>query len=161
MKQLSNIVESIEKVISIILIAAIMIILFLAVIYRYFLKDPIFWANEASIFMMAWLTFLGGSLSLKYRSQAAITMLVNRLSKKNQHILNIVTHIIILIFIGILLYYSYSWVLNLSDIKSSSMRIPMWIPYLSVPVGLTFAFIHILDQLIDFFKVNRQGRGTV
>ncbi|WP_068672092.1 TRAP transporter small permease [Oceanobacillus sp. Castelsardo] len=161
MKKVSDFIESIEKAISVVLIAAITLILFFAVIYRYFLKDPIFWANEASIFMLAWLTFLGGSLGLKYRSQASITFLVNRLSEKNKRIMSIVTHIIILVFLGILLYLSYEWVFSLSDIKSSSMRIPMWIPYLSVPVGLTFAFIHLLDQLIDYFKADRQGGGSV
>lgn len=161
MKTISNIIESIEKVISMILIVAITVVLFCNVIYRYFLNDPIYWANEASIFMMAWLTFLGGSLGLKYKSQASITFLVERLAGKSKRIMSIITHIIILIFIAYLLYISYDWIFSLSSTKSSSMRIPMWIPYLSVPVGLTFAFIHLLDQLIDYIKDDRQGRESV
>ncbi|MEI3606004.1 TRAP transporter small permease [Pseudogracilibacillus sp. SE30717A] len=161
MKAISNIIESIEKILSIILIIAITLILFVNVIYRYFLHDPIYWANEASIFMMAWATFLGGSLGLKYKTQASITFLVGRLSEERKRIMNIATHIIILIFLAILLYISYDWIFSLSNTKSSSMRIPMWIPYLSVPVGLTFAFIHLLDQLIDFIKDGRQGGESV
>ena len=161
MKTISNIIESIEKVISMILIVAITVVLFCNVIYRYFLNDPIYWANEASIFMMAWLTFLGGSLGLKYKSQASITFLVERLAGKSKRVMSIITHIIILIFIAYLLYISYDWIFSLSSTKSSSMRIPMWIPYLSVPVGLTFAFIHLLDQLIDYIKDDRQGRESV
>lgn len=157
MKTISNIIESIEKLLSIVLIIAITLILFINVIYRYFLNDPIYWASEASIFMMAWLTFLGGSLGLKYKTQASITFAVERLSEKNKRIISIVTHIIILIFMVILIYISYDWIFSLSSTKSSSMRIPMWVPYLSVPVGLTFAFIHLLDQLIDFIKDSRQG----
>src|SRR5690625_2486380 len=161
MKTISNIIEKIEKGISVVLIVAITLVLFCNVIYRYFLNDPIFWANEASIFMMAWLTFLGGSLGLKYRSQASITFLVGRITGKNKRVISIITHIIILIFIVYLLYISYDWIFSLSSTKSSAMRIPMWIPYLSVPVGLTFAFIHLLDQLIDFFKDDRQGGESV
>jgi len=161
MKTISNIIESIEKVISMILIVTITVVLFCNVIYRYFLNDPIYWANEASIFMMAWLTFLGGSLGLKYKSQASITFLVERLAGKSKRVMSIITHIIILIFIAYLLYISYDWIFSLSSTKSSSMRIPMWIPYLSVPVGLTFAFIHLLDQLIDYIKDDRQGRESV
>ncbi|HLR59961.1 MAG TPA: TRAP transporter small permease [Pseudogracilibacillus sp.] len=142
MKTLSNIIERIEIVISIALAAAMTIILFINVLFRYFLNDPLFWANEASIFMMAWLTFIGGSLGLKYKTQASITLFVNRLSDKNQRILQIITQIIILIFMAILLYLSWDWVLSLTATVSSSMRIPMWIPYSCVPVGLTFAFIH-------------------
>lgn len=161
MKTISNIIEKIEKGISVILIIAITVVLFSNVIYRYFLNDPIYWANEASIFMMAWLTFLGGSLGLKYKSQASITFLVGRLTGKSKRIMSIITHILILFFIAYLLYISYDWIFSLSSTKSSSMRIPMWIPYLSVPVGLTFAFIHLLDQLLDYFKVDKQGRESV
>lgn len=161
MKTLSNFIESVEKIASIILIASITLILFFSVIFRYFLDAPIYWASEASIFMMAWVTFLGGSLGLKYRTQASITFLVDRFSSKGKHLMNIVTHILILIALAILIYYSYGWISSLSQTKSSSMRIPMWIPYLSVPVGLTFAFIHILDHLIDFTKNKKQGRESV
>jgi C4-dicarboxylate transporter DctQ subunit len=161
MKKLSNVIESIEKAISIVLIAAITLILFFSVIYRYFLNDPIFWASEASIFMMAWLTFLGGSLGLKYRSQASISFFVDSLSGGAKRVMNICTYIIILISLAILMFYSYDWIFSLTGTKSSSMRIPMWIPYLSVPVGLTFAFIHLLDHLIDFIKDAIQGRETI
>ena len=58
---------------------------------------------------------------------------------------------------AILLYLSYQWVLSASHQKSTSMRIPMWIPYLSVPVGLTFAFIHLITHLFDLLKGERQG----
>ncbi|MBD8006565.1 TRAP transporter small permease [Bacillus norwichensis] len=152
MKTLSNWIERIEKIVSISLMAAITLVLFIAVVYRYFLNAPLFWANEASIFMMTWLTFLGGSLGLKYKSQASITFLIDRFSIKGKRILLIITHIIILAALALLLYLSYEWVLTLSPQKSSSMRIPMWIPYLSVPVGLTFAFIHLLDYIVDLIK---------
>src|SRR5690625_5439094 len=136
MRKVSNLIGSVEKLITIILMAAITIVLFCNVIFRYFLKDPIFWANEASIFMMAWVTFLGGSLSLKNKSQASITFLVNQFTEKNRRILNILTHIVILASLGFLIYISFDWIFSLTGTKSSSMRIPMWIPYLSVPVGL-------------------------
>src|SRR5690625_6351271 len=101
MRKVSNIIGSVEKVTTIILMAAITLVLFFNVIFRYFLKDPIFWANEASIFMMAWLTFLGGSLSLKNKSQASITFIVNRFTEKNKRILSFVIHIIILFSFGL------------------------------------------------------------
>jgi len=152
MMTISNIIERIEKTASMILIAAMTIILFLNVIYRYFLHDPIFWANEASIYMMAWVTFLGGSLGLKYKSQASITMLVDRFKKEHQKIINIIAYIIILVFLAYLVYISSYWITHLSANKSSSLRIPMSIPYSCVPVGLTFAFIHMLAGFVEIFK---------
>ena len=157
MNTFSGWIESVERVIAMILIAAMTLVIAAAVVFRYFFHAPLFWANEASIFMMAWITFIGGSLGLKYKSQASITFLVDRLSIKGKRILAIVSYIIILIFMAILLYLSYEWVFLASDQKSTSMRIPMWIPYLSVPVGLTCAFIHLSNHLVELFKVKFQG----
>src|SRR5699024_9558087 len=137
MKTLSNIIERIEIVISIALAAAMTIILFINVLFRYFLNDPLFWANEASIFMMAWLTFIGGSLGLKYKTQASITLFVNRLSDKNQRILQIITQIIILIFMAILHYLSWDWVLSLIGTVSRYMHIPVWIRCSGLFIGCT------------------------
>ena len=36
--------------------------------------------------------------------------------------------------------------------KSSSLQLPMWIPYSAVPVGLTFATIHLISRLIESIK---------
>lgn len=157
MQTLSSWIETIEKVIAAILIVAMTLVIATAVVFRYFLKEPIFWAGEASIFMMAWITFIGGSLGLKYKSQASVTFLKDRFSAKGQRILEVFSYFIILLFMAVLLYYSYQWVLSVSHQKSTSMRIPMWIPYLSVPVGLTFAYIHMINNLINLIKNKEQG----
>lgn len=153
MEKISNIIAAIEKYLSILLIAGITLVLFMHVIFRYILNDPIYWASEVSIFMMAWATFLGGSLGLKYKMQSSFTFFINRLSAKKERILSIVTHIIMLLFLALLIYISFEWVLSLSGSTSSSLRVPMWVPYSCVPVGLTFAFIHLLNHLINLFKI--------
>ncbi len=160
METLSGWIESIEKVIVMVLISAMTLIIAVAVVFRYFLHDPIFWANEASIFMMAWITFIGGSLGLKYKSQASITFLVDRLSNRGKRIFEILSYMIIIVFMSLLLYLSYEWVFSATHQKSSSMRIPMWIPYLSVPVGLTFATIHLTSHLLRLLK-NKQHHGDL
>lgn len=156
MERLSNWIEMVEKFVAMILISAMTTIIATAVIFRYFLKEPIFWASEASIFMMAWITFIGGSLGLKYRSQASVTFLVDRFSEKGRRNIEISSYILILIFMGILLYLSYQWVFSVINLESPAMRLPMWIPYSSVPIGLSFAFIHLLSHLMSLFKTKQQ-----
>ncbi|MFC5589736.1 TRAP transporter small permease [Sporosarcina soli] len=154
---LSTWIEKFEKVVAAILVAAMTIIIASAVVFRYFFNAPIYWASEASIFLMAWLTFIGGSLGLKYKSQASVTFLVDRFSDQGKRILEIISYTIILVFMALLIGLSYQWVFSVQHQISTSMRIPMWIPYLSVPVGLTFAFIHLLSHLIGLFKKPLQG----
>lgn len=157
MHTLSKWIESFEKVVAAILIAAMTIVIAAAVVYRYFFSAPIYWANEASVFMMAWITFIGGSLGLKYKSQASVTIFVDRFSEKGKRIIEIIAYTIILVFLLLLLYLSYKWVFSLTNQISTSMRIPMWIPYSSVPFGLSCAFIHLLNHYINLFKNKQHG----
>lgn len=148
MRVIDEFITWVEKIIVMVLMAAMAIVITTAVVYRYFLNDPITWASEASIFMMAWLTFLGASLGLKYKAQASITIITDKLSDKNRRRLDIFTHVIILICLAYLVYVSYDWFYPLTNKASSAMRLPMWVPYASVPVGLTFALIHLLTYTL-------------
>jgi len=64
-------------------------------------------------------------------------------------------------FLFILIYYAYKWMMNPAMLlqKSSSLQLPMWIPYSAVFIGLIFAAIHLLSHLIDTLK-NREGENT-
>jgi len=103
---------------------------------------------------MIWISFLGGSLGLKNKSQAAVLILVERLPKELQKILNIVIHILMLGFLLILIYYSFQWLLssNVAFQKSTALRMPMWIAYIAVPTGLTFSFVHLTSNLIGIVQ---------
>jgi len=150
----SNLIEHVEKTVSIILMFAMAVIIIAAVFFRYFLNAPIFWAGEVSIFLMIWISFLGGSLGLKHKSQAAVLILVERLPRETQRILNVIIHILMLGFLLVLIYYSYQWLLssNVAFQKSTALRMPMWIAYISVPTGLTFSFIHLTSNLIGIVQ---------
>jgi len=150
----SNLIEHVEKTVSIILMFAMAVIIIAAVFFRYFLNAPIFWAGEVSIFLMIWISFLGGSLGLKHKSQAAVLIFVERLPRETQKTLNIVIHILMLGFLLVLIYYSYQWLLssNVAFQKSTALRMPMWIAYISVPTGLTFSFIHLISNLIGIVQ---------
>jgi C4-dicarboxylate transporter, DctQ subunit len=154
MKALSNGISAIEKGLSVVLMLAMAVIVTLAVCARYVFNSPLSWAGEMSVFLLIWISFIGGSLGLKYKSQAAVTIGLDYVSKKIKKIVLIIGHFIMLLFLCLLIYYSVSWVLSPSVAfqKSSTLLIPMWIPYLCVPLGLTFAGIHLTSNLIDIIK---------
>ena len=154
MTKLSNVITKVEEVIMTILMAILAIVMIAAVIFRYFLSNPIPWATEVSIYLFIWLSFIGGSWGLKYGLQASVTFLKDALSENKQRILKIVQDIIMLIFLLIILFYAAKWITLPSVMlqKSTSLGMPMWIPYSAVPVGILFATIHIVARLIRVIK---------
>ena len=130
------------------------IIVTLAVAFRYVLNAPLSWAGEVSVFLLIWISFIGGSLGLKYKSQAAVTIVLDYAPLKIKKSILISGHIIMLLFLVLLIFYSFIWITSPSVAfqKSTAMLLPMWIPYLAVPLGLTFSAIHLLSNLVDIVK---------
>jgi TRAP-type C4-dicarboxylate transport system permease small subunit len=147
---LSDIVFKIEKVFVIILVGLMFTSLTAGVLFRYFLKMPLHWADETAIFSLVWLTFIGGSMSIKHGHLAAVTIFVDRLPGRLRHILLCISTTLVLGFGILLLVVSIEWVLQptIAFQKSPIMEVPMIYPYLSVPIGMLFLCIHSLNLVV-------------
>lgn len=153
MNTLSNIIASFEKKLAIILMFAMAVIISLAVIFRS-ANVPLFWAGEVSIFLLIYITFIGGSLGLKYKTQASVTLLTDLLPNTIKKAVSILAHILMLLFMAILLFYCSKWIISptVAIQKSSAILLPMWVPYSILPIGFLFASIHLVSNLLDIAK---------
>ncbi|MEF7563569.1 TRAP transporter small permease [Bacillus infantis] len=154
MTYLSNQVASFEKKLASVLMFIMAIIVTAAVIFRYVFKEPLFWAGEVSIFLLIYITFIGGSLGLKYKTQASVTIITDMLPENIQRLVGIIAHIFMLLFMGLLLFYCFNWITSptVAIQKSSAILLPMWIPYSILPIGLLFGSIHLISNLMEIAR---------
>ncbi|OMP67236.1 TRAP transporter small permease [Domibacillus epiphyticus] len=158
---LSDGVFKVEKAIVIVLVGVMFISLTIGVVFRYFLKMPLHWADETAIFSLVWLTFVGGSMSLKQGQIAAVTMFIDLLKGRLRHILLCFSTILVFGFGLLLLFASIHWITQPTIVfqRSSIMQIPMLYPYLSVPVGLFFFCIHSLNLCVQTIRGVENSAG--
>jgi C4-dicarboxylate transporter, DctQ subunit len=151
---LSNGISRFEKFLAAILMLALAIIVALSVAFRYFLNAPLSWSGEVAVFLLIWISFIGGSLGLKTKSQAAVTLLLDYCPRRVKMWIAVFSQVFIIIFLVLILKYTYTWILSdgVAFQKSTAILIPMWIPYSAVPIGLSFACIHVLAQLVHILK---------
>ncbi|RSD29024.1 TRAP transporter small permease [Mesobacillus subterraneus] len=163
MKYVSNMVASFEKKLAIVLMFAMAVIVSAAVVFRYVFKEPLFWAGEVSIFLLIYITFIGGSLGLKYKTQASVTLVTDYLPEKIKKWVAVLAHVFMLAFMAILLFYCFTWITSSSVAiqRSSAILLPMWIPYAILPVGLLFATIHLISNMLEIFKNQHIDREIV
>ncbi|HHW37306.1 MAG TPA: TRAP transporter small permease [Bacillales bacterium] len=152
MRKISDIITKIEEYVMIVLMAAMLVTIAASVAFRYFLNAPLSWAGEVSIFLLIWLTFLGGSWGLKFSSQASVSFFMDKFDGRTRKTFEWIQMLAMIIFLIVILYFSYKWILlpSVAAQRSSSILLPMWIPYSAVPVGLTFALIHLIARLTSF-----------
>lgn len=158
---LSDSIYQIEKVLANIILIIMVSSLSLGVISRYVFNAPIVWTGEVTLYTLAWVTFIGGSMSIKTNQAVAVTILTDYLRGKTQKAIVSIGLLVGLIFTAILTYYSIQWISNPTILvqKSDALQLPMIIPYLSVPVGILFMTIHSIHIFVEYL-ISPVGEGT-
>lgn len=153
-KRVNHVIEKITVILAILSVGMMSVSLLLAVASRYIFKVPIVWADEMSLFLLAWTTFLGASLSVKRNEMVAATFLIERFNKTFNQIAQILIQALILLLSLVLLNYAFKWAFspNTFQIKSSAMQLPMWIPYSIFPITMLFTSLFSVENIIKIIN---------
>lgn len=123
------------------------LLVFVNVILRAF-GFGIWWAEEATRYIIVWLSFIGGSLCAKHGEHVGIDLLTQVTSPKVTKAIVSVTQIIASVFMFVLVYYG--WLMAESTLLtgqvSTGVMLPMWIIYMGIPVGAFFMGLRFLQR---------------
>lgn len=143
-----------EKMLAVILMSVMLLSIALGVICRYFLSSPLTWTDELAVYMLIWLTFVGGSMGIKTGKAASLDLVFDHLSLKWKRISLIVSYAFVALFVCILAIYALQWVMNPSvqTKLSPGLKISMFLPYMAIPFGAICMFVHSFCQFIAAFR---------
>lgn len=127
-------------------LAAIVVIL--QVFVRYALSFSFPWGDELSRMLMIWGCFIGASSVVKRGQLASVNLFGKYLSHKKTLILNIIINLIGLIFLVLVMYSAIKQMTSPTFLmqQSPAMRLPMFWPYLAVPLGCLFMTWHLFED---------------
>ncbi|SDI46518.1 TRAP transporter small permease [Propionivibrio dicarboxylicus] len=133
----------------IVAMAVIAIIVPYEVFGRYVLGNMSMWSNELTQYSLVWASMLGGAVGLKRGYQVGITSLPDSLSPAGARVVQAISFVIVLIFVALLAYYGFDQMWMNRNQTSSTMGIPMSIPYSALPIGFLLMFFVTVEQLVD------------
>ena len=147
---LSDLVNKLERFLVIILGTVLLGSLSAGVICRYVFNSPLFWSDELALFCLAWITFVGASMSLKAKASPSITMLTDSVRPQFKKIIQVIANVILLVFVIYVFYLSIVWITGptISQQISTSLKWPKFYFYLSVPVSFFLMIIHTLELVL-------------
>lgn len=136
-------------------LSAMMILVSIGVIcqmvfVRTVLGESSIWQTEFVMYSMVAATFLGAPYILLTRGHVAVDILPLMASPTYRRLLHLIGSLIALGFCGLFLYAAVPWWLEAYDSNlttSSIWRARLWIPYLSVPVGLGILCLQYLAEV--------------
>ena len=154
MKFLLSLIVNISKAIAAFGIAAGVALAFINVVARYAFESSLSWAGELTIYLFLWSTFFGAAYCFKKDAHIAVDVFLVKAPPKVQKFLTLITLVISAIYVGAIAYFGYQYVLLYIDLGEMSvdLDIPLWIPYVVVPISFAFSAVIIAYKIIEVLK---------
>lgn len=136
-----------EELIIVVMFALMVAVIFLQVIMRYVVHNPLPWSEELGKFLFVWISWLGISLGARYGEHIKITMLTDRLPFRAAQAMNILSEIIVIGICVVTLYYGVSLVISQMSTHYAGIKISVSWGYLAVVVGCGLMTIRSVASL--------------
>ena len=148
MKVLKFIDEQFEKWFLIVSLIVMVLVTFIQIVLRWFNAATV-WAEEFSRYVMLYQVWVGASYAVHEDAHIRITALIGKLSGGRRRGMDLVVLTLWLLFALWLTVEGCVLVGKIAAMGqvSSAMRIPMTIPYASVPIGGALMTIRLVQKI--------------
>lgn len=154
----------VETYIAGILMIVTSLLIFLQVILRYVFSYSIIWAEEFARYGIVWFVFLGSSLAVHEGAHASVDVLIKLLPTKVYRVFAALAIVISIGFTVTVAWFGIRMVIRIAQIGNitPALGIPMYIPYLAIPIGSAMMTWRFAEKLIEAIKPGADasvGRG--
>lgn len=149
-------------------LAAMAVLIFAQVIFRYVLKSPLSWSEELATYLFSLETFLGAAMVLRSNKHVRVTAVLNLIkSDAARRIISVVSDLIILVLCLLLCVASGQIIGKLMKISQISPSMP-WLKtsyvYGCVPISMGLMTLIKIESILktvlkidDTAKAGREG----
>lgn len=160
---MKRLLDKAQDYISAILLISTSLLVFIQVVSRYFFNHSISWSEEIALLMIVWFIFIGCSVAARQGAHVSMDVLENILSKKATKYLSVIVNIISFVFCGIIVYAGIGMVQKAINLNSmaTSISMPLWVAYLSVPVGMALMGIQYIFNIVESVQYLKEDSEEV
>jgi TRAP-type C4-dicarboxylate transport system permease small subunit len=155
MWRFDNLLAKAEAAALITLVAVMTVVVFLQVVYRYCLTQPLYWSEELARYLFVWLSILGAALGFQKRGHFGLDIFYQMLPNKGRRFLQRLIHLLMGSVILVILIQGMKLVQMTIPQESPAMGISMGWAYACLPVGAALMAIHLL---VIFSKDRNNGK---
>lgn len=172
-------IDELEETFIAVLLGLMTLITFAAVIARYIFASGILWALETTVFLFAWLVLIGVSYCLKANALLGVDIVVSALSPNARRLVGLLAVAASLVFCVLITKGAWDYWLpfagerawyEVNDIHAPDFlqylapymnegekwdKLPRFIPYLALPIGMTLLTFRMLQAGWRIFKGNQ------
>jgi len=145
-----------EKWTLIVMMGLLVVVIFAQVFTRYVMGQALFWSEEFGKFLFVWMSWLGVSAGLNEKEHIQVKLFPNALRNRGKLRSEKAVYILVdaLWFFTSILMVVYGWEIISGQLETgvygAATRIPMWIPYLSVPVSGVLVCLKLTGEIYTY-----------
>lgn len=139
--------ERVLRVVLITLVAAMTIIVFAAVLGRYFFAFPLPWAGEVTRYMFIYTVFLGAAVGVRHRMHVRLDLW--RSGSAVERVTGNLAQALVTVLLVVLMYYGWQLVMNTMNQRSPAVGMPIGLVYLAIPLGALLSLVFLWGPKAD------------
>jgi TRAP-type C4-dicarboxylate transport system permease small subunit len=164
LKNVIDMIMKIEKAIILVSMIVMCVVIFLNTVARYtgLFTQQLLWAEELARYVMIWMSFLAAAAATQDDAHYKMTAIVDACPKTVGKALRVLAKLITAVFMIIMTKIGIDMCSQLMTMgqKSPILKIMMWIPYASIPVGMILGVIQmVLREILAFGKAKEGEEG--
>ncbi len=155
MEKVNSFKKKLDKFVDIIIVILFIIIfsvVLLQIFFRYVLNSPLTWSEELSRYLFIWISFLGWTLATRHNTHIKVEFVINTLPPKIKFIIRLFTQIIIIFFMGMLIYLGIRMAARSVDVPTITLFFTYAYIYAIVPIASAIILFYSILDFINMIK---------
>jgi TRAP-type transport system small permease protein len=134
------------------LMAIMCLTVFVGVVFRYVLVNPLTWTEEVARLCLVWITFLGIYLGYRRKLHISIDVIRTRMSLHSQRVIHIVVTVLLAGLMGTLIIYGAEYSRAFLASVTPLLGIPLGLIYSALPVSAALLLWAVLVELVELLR---------
>jgi C4-dicarboxylate transporter, DctQ subunit len=162
MNQIARVLAWIEDMLCAFALGSVSLIIFGQVVSRYCFNYTPDWSEELSRYLIVWTIFIGTAIGVRKNIHIGVDAVLRLVPQRFKLILEVALNVIGVVVSSALIWLSVGFISDTISYGqvSPSMQIPMYIPYLAMPVGLSFAVVHFIHDIVKLFTKHEEPHSV-
>ncbi|HSI68316.1 MAG TPA: TRAP transporter small permease [Planococcus sp. (in: firmicutes)] len=134
------------------IMATLVIAVFMQVIFRFVLQQPLAWTEELARYCLVWITFLGAAYAMSLKAHIGMEVFVRMFGTNIRRVIYIIATLLSMGFFLLMVVQGYDLASRSMSQLSPVLRIPMGIIYGVIPLSGALLLINMAAQFPKDFK---------
>ena len=144
MGKIISLINKLTRLVIIAIMGAMVVAVFLQVLFRFLLDQPLAWTEELARYLLVWLTFIGSAYAMSIKAHIGLEFVQKLLPPTANKIVLALSALLSVLFFLFMVYQGYEMAMKSMTQTSPSLLLPMGVVYMVIPISGVLLILNVL-----------------